>query len=418
MNTRDRIDTIPMEHTHPPLIGLANSMRMAFEGHSLMPLASAMLARAENDEQDANALMDLATLLQLQGLKEQGLATLSLALQIKRLYALPAKQTPTIHLLAIMAPGDLMANAPLPFLFENSDIALEMLYLMPGEPLPDQLPAHDVAFIAISDSSQMHDLLAQLSAKVGTWPRPVLIQPDCILRTSREQAFHLLKNAPGVTMPATAQTTRVALQQLCAGGCTLFDLLPDATFPLIIRPVDSHAGHGLAKVEDLNELTQYLADSIEADFFVSRFIDYRGPDGLFRKYRVVLINGVPFAGHMGVSEHWMIHYLNAGMAESAQKRAEEERFMLNFEADFAKRHEQGLRSVHERFGLEYLVMDCAEAPMGELLVFEVDPGAVVHSMDPQDLFPYKRPAMQKVFDAFRAMLQQTIAGQPRPLISP
>ena len=29
---------------------------------------------------------------------------------------------------------------------------------------------------------------------------------------------------------------------------------------------------------------------------------------------------------------------------------------------------------------------------------------IVHSMDPPDLFPYKRPQMDKVFKAFQAML--------------
>ena len=152
---------------------------------------------------------------------------------------------------------------------------------------------------------------------------------------------------------------------------------------------------------------------MESDFFIASFVDYRGPDGLYRKYRVVLVDGVPFAGHMGVSSHWMIHYLNAGMLESAAKRAEEEVFMRHFDAEFAHRHRVGLRSVHERFGLEYLVMDCAETHDGKLFVFEVDPGAVVHSMDPPELFPYKQPAMQKVFAAFRSLLLHTVADESK-----
>jgi hypothetical protein len=63
--------------------------------------------------------------------------------------------------------------------------------------------------------------------------------------------------------------------------------------------------------------------------------------------------------------------------------------------------------VYQRFGLEYLVIDCAETPDGALFVFEVDAGAVVHSMDPVDMFPYKVPAMKKVFGAFHALLERT-----------
>jgi hypothetical protein len=347
--------------------------------------------------------------LQLHGLREVGLATLSLALESRRIYELPAQRDLELRLLAIMGPGDLMANAPLSFLIEDSGIALTMLYLLPGEPMPRQLPAHDVAIIAISDASQTHGLLQQLAHAVPTWPKPVLVQPEGIMRTSRERAYGLLKDAPGVYVPPTAQTTRQALNALCAGHGVLQDVLPNGAFPLIIRPLDSHAGYGLEKVDDGQALAQYLAASAEAEFVIASFIDYRGPDGLYRKYRVVLVDGVPFASHMGVSAHWMIHYLNAGMVESAEKRAEEEAFMRDFDTGFAHRQRVGLRSVHERFGLEYLVIDCAETLDGALFVFEVDPGAVVHSMDPVDMFAYKVPAMQKVFDAFHALLRRKAA---------
>nr|WP_319564047.1 RimK family alpha-L-glutamate ligase [uncultured Rhodoferax sp.] len=395
-----------MNLSQPPLMGLAHLMRLAFNGQSLMPLAETLKARAEQNPLDANALMDLSIALQLHGLRDVGLDTLSLALQSSRVYELPASRPATLRLLAIMGPGDLMANAPLAFLLEDSDILLTMLYLLPGEPMPEYLPEHDVAFIAMSDTSQTHELLAQLAQAVSSWPKPVLVQPEGILRTSRENAYALLKDAPGVYVPPTAQTTRQALEVFCAGQAALGELLPDGAFPLIIRPLDSHAGHGLEKVADVAELARYLAASTETDFFIASFIDYSGADGLFRKYRVVLVDGVPFAGHMGVSAHWMIHYLNAGMVESAEKRAEEEAFMRDFETDFAQRHRVGLRSVYERFGLDYLVMDCAETRDGALFVFEVDAGAVVHSMDPPDMFPYKVPAMQKVFDAFHALLRR------------
>lgn len=399
-----------MNPPSPPLMGLAHLMRMAFEGQSLMPLAETLKARAEKDAADANALMDLSTALQLHGLRDVGLATLSVALQTQRVYELPASHSPALRLLAIMGPGDLMANTPLPFLFENGDISLTMLYLLPGEPMPAQLPDHDVVFIAISETSQTHGLLKQLAQAVHAWPKPVLAQPEGILRTSRENAYELLKNAPGVYVPPTAQASRQALEVFCSGRSALSDVLAGGTFPLIIRPLDSHAGHGLEKVDDVQALSRYLAASDETEFFIASFVDYSGPDGLYRKYRVVLIDGVPFAGHMGVSSHWMIHYLNAGMVESAEKRAEEEAFMRDFDVSFAQRHLLGLRSVYERFGLEYLVMDCAETTEGALFVFEADVGAVVHSMDPPDMFPYKVPAMQKVFDAFRAMLQRTAAA--------
>jgi hypothetical protein len=37
---------------------------------------------------------------------------------------------------------------------------------------------------------------------------------------------------------------------------------------------------------------------------------------------------------------------------------------------------------------------------------------IVHSMDPPDLFPYKRPQMEKVFKAFQTMLHNAARAAP------
>lgn len=103
----------------------------------------------------------------------------------------------------------------------------------------------------------------------------------------------------------------------------------------------------------------------------------------------------------------MIHYLNAGMTDSAEKRAEEERFMATFDEDFVPRHREAFQAVTDRLGLDYFGIDCGETPDGKLLVFEVDSDMIVHAMDPVDLFPYKLPHMQKLFAAFREMLKNT-----------
>jgi hypothetical protein len=411
----DDLPPLPSPPLRPPLLGLARLMAMAFQGDDLTPLARTLIARATEDAHDADALMDLSTVLLLQGAREVGLATQAQAIACRRVYHLSAEQSPALRLLAVMTPGDLMANAPLAFLAERSDVALTLLYVLPGEPLPHWLPPHDALWIAVSESGPVQGLLHDLSQACIGWGSPVINRPDCTLRTSRTAAWSVLQGVPGLCMPETVRVERAALQCLVRCETDPGALLAEGTWPLIVRPVDSHAGHGLEKLASPFDLARYLAAVPDTAFFVSRFIDYAGADGQFRKFRVVLIDGVPHAVHLGVSSHWMVHYLNAGMAESAAKRAEEERFMAEFDTDggFARRHAAALQGIGERIGLDYLVIDCAELPLpgGELLVFEVDPGAAVHAMDPPDLFPYKRPAMERVRAAFRALLGRAAAAR-------
>ncbi len=63
----------------------------------------------------------------------------------------------------------------------------------------------------------------------------------------------------------------------------------------------------------------------------------------------------------------------------------------------------------DRIGLYYFTVDCAETRDGTLLIFEADNTAIVHSMDPPEIFPYKPPQMRKVFEAFAAMLYRRAA---------
>lgn len=388
-----------------PLIGLATLMRMAFSGADLGPLGTRLLKRAETHPHDANTLLDLSTILQLKGNRAAALAVQSQALEMRQLYRMPAiNDAPAIRLLALMGPGDLMANTPLEFLVEGTDIALDMLYVAPHLPFPANLPEHDVMFVAIGESDQNRPLLQYVANLIQDWPRPLLNLPDRIVNVSRDGACALLASAPGIVMPSTVRIDRQTLEQIGHGQQVLTDILEDGDFPIIVRPVDSHAGQGLDKLDSPAAIEAYLQSQPMNLFYVSRFVDYRGPDGLFRKSRIVLIHGRPYVCHMAISAHWMIHYLNAGMAESAEKRAEEARFMASFDDEFASRHAAAFHAIHERMGLDYLGIDCGETATGELLIFEVDSNMIVHAMDTAEVFPYKQPQMQKVFAAFRTML--------------
>lgn len=401
----DTQQTLTDSDGQEPLIGLPALMKMAFSGVDLAPLGARLLARADTHPNDANTLMDLSIILQLRGNREVGLALQAEALKLQPLYRLPAAGGQAkIRLLAIMGPGDLMENTPLEFLLEGSDVTLDMLYAALGQPFPASLPEHDLVFVAIGESDKNHALLQHVEKLLAGWPRPVLNLPSRIDRLSRDGVCSLLDGAPGIVLPVTLRFDRQTLKRIASAELPLAQFLPDGGFPVIVRPIDSHAGQGLAKIDDAAAIAEYLQASTEDAFYLARFVDYRGQDGLFRKYRIVLIDGHPFVCHMAVSAHWMVHYLNADMLESANNRAEEARFMANFDKDFAPRHAAAFHVLTERTGLDYFGVDCGETADGRLLIFEVDSNMIVHAMDSVEVFPYKHPQMYKVFSSFREML--------------
>jgi glutathione synthase/RimK-type ligase-like ATP-grasp enzyme len=393
-------------------LGIAKLSKLAFDGVDLTPLHSQLVTKYIFEPDNAAALIDLSTIEQLFGNDRDGVARQGEALMLRQVFHSPCSTAkPALRLLALAAPGDVGNNTPLEFLLEGSDIALSTLYIVPGRPLPDPLPEHDLAIVAACEADGNRAVLAEIERLLPSWPKPVLNHPEQIASLARERLHSLLKNVRGLVMPATVRIDRTTLSEIAVGRADLTAHLPDGGFPLVVRPLDSHAGRGLQKLDDAPALTRYLAERQERGFSISRFVDYRSPDGLFRKYRIVFIGGKPYACHMAIADQWMLYYLNAGMAESTAKKIEEERFMTGFDHEFAKRHHAALAGIAERVDLDYFGIDCAQTAEGSLLLFEADVAMIVHLMDSPTIFPYKVTQIRRLFADFAAILKDC-AGRP------
>ncbi len=395
-----------------PIIGLAAIARLAFSGSpELQVLWQSLIKRTTTAPDDVGALLDLSVIELIAGRRDNRLRMQAQALTKQRIYRLAptVKSVAPLRLLAFMAPGDFMVNTPVEFLLEGSAVQLDSLYLLPGEPLPPFIPEHDVAFVAIAESEDNRPLLQFMRDAAKNWPTPIVNAPQLIERLTRDGACDLLRDMPGLLMPANRRVSRADLQNVVNDPRAL-DALMGGNFPIIARPVGSHGGQGLEKLTDRAELAIYLQRQSGSDFFISPFVDYRSADGLYRKARVALIEGRAYGCHLAISRNWMVHYLNADMAGNAGNRAEEARFLTHFDEDFGARHKATFAAIAERTGLDYAQLDCAETSDGRLLLFEIGTAMIVHEMDPVDVFPYKKPAMEKVFAAFVDMLRRKAAN--------
>jgi hypothetical protein len=230
---------------------------------------------------------------------------------------------------------------------------------------------------------------------------------------TRDGVAATFADEPSILAPVTVSVSHETLAKIAVGRLALTSVLADAAYPIIVRPVGSHAGKSMEKISSEAELIRYLGSRGEAEYYIAPFVDYSGPDGKFRKQRIAFIDGKAFASHLAVSEHWMVHYLNAGMAKHADRRAEEAAWMRDFDSDFAQRHAVAFATLHRRLGLDYFAIDCAELPDGRILLFEADIAMIVHSMDSDVTFPYKKYAMRKLFDAF----EDALKGRIEPMTS-
>jgi hypothetical protein len=394
-------------------IGLARLARMSAGGVDLQPLWRQLIGKLIDGSIEAGEGLDLSLIAQLLGDKQAGLAIQREILASHRLFRSPCPSPkPGLRVLALAAATDIGGNTPIEFLLQDSGIELSTLYVIPEYGLPDPLPDHDVAIVIASDSEDCREALRMIGSAMPKWPRPLLNPPHLVGNLDRDKLHRSLHGIEGLVIPQTVALTRAHLSGLSRSVVAPADIATGFSFPLIVRPRGSHAGRGLAKIDDPVAMERYLGEHGEEEFFVSRFVDYASSDGLFRKYRIVVIDGQPYACHLAIADRWDIWYLNAEMSASSSKRLEEQAFMQTFATGFAERHCKALCGMADRIGLDYFTVDCAELSNGSLLIFEADNTAIVHDMDPPGFFPYKVPQMRKVFDAFAAMLHRR-AGRAR-----
>jgi len=393
------------ELVHEPLVAIESHVCIARTHRSEVVR---MLENAATDPDLANRYMRMFYLFQGTQQDEFSLDMQAKALSLRSTYRLQTHTTePAIRLLALCAAGDMRENLPLDYLIEHQAIQLELLYILPDQPPPLQLPDHDVAMVAMGYSKNNTPLLQTLCNWAAHWPRPLLNHPAWIPYCERERAYQTLKHIPGLIIASQEKWTRHALLSLAKDPDPARGLGHWPT-PFTLRPSELHAGIGFEKISNAKEFELYLNQNPQEEFYASPYIDTQGEDGLYRKFRLSLIQGLPYVSHLAISEHWVVHYKSAQMEFNEDKKREELLFMQHFEDNIAKPFEHIFQEIHRLIPLDYWVLDCALSKKGELIVFELDNSAWVHDTDSEELFPYKKAVMQKTFTAFYQMLIERV----------
>jgi hypothetical protein len=327
---------------------------------------------------------------------ELALAHQRAAIALAPVHSTLAAEHEDYALLVPSAPGLYEANTPVDLLFDARRVTLHRWYVDPDQAVP-ALPRHDAVFVAIGESDKARPHLAAVGRVHDRLGGPVLNRPERIARLAR---VPLTEGFAAARHTRVVSTTRVARERYAADGYP---------YPHIVRPVDSHGGHGLERIDDDAQRGAYLAAHPAAHLYVAPFVDYRSADGLFRKYRIVFVDGEPFPCHLAISPQWMVHYYNSPMAEHAWMRDEEHAFMANLDSVFDGDLAAALRETARLLALDYVGIDCAIDRDGKLLVFEADNALIVHLLDDPVMYAYKHRYVPRIYAALDALVRRRIA---------
>lgn len=272
-------------------------------------------------------------------------------------------------------------------IFEIAAVYAE--YYAPAE----SLPRHALVFNAIGDADLCGEALLRAEEIIARTNAPVLNPPSRVRTTGRVANAQRLAAIPDVVAPAIASLSRAAL--LAA---------KDLHYPLLLRAPGFHTGRHFVRLERQEELPAAIATLPGDELLAIGYLDARGADGMARKYRVMIIDGMLYPLHLAISTDWKVHYFTAAMAANAAYREEERQFLDNMPEVLGQRAMAALFSIGRALGLHYAGVDFALGADGSVLLFEANATMVINPPDPDPMWDYRHAPIGRALDAAKRML--------------
>jgi hypothetical protein len=304
--------------------------------------------------------------------------------------------TPLPLLILVAAKG---GNIPTRFLIDDRVVAATVAvadYLDVTTPLPP----HALVFNTIGDADLVPDAIAAAQRLIARTMAPVINRPERVAVTGRAEIAQRLGGIAGLRAPRIATVPRA---ELAADGAAAL-ARRGIGFPVLVRALGFHTGRHFVRVDGPDDLAGAVAKLPGRSLVAIEYLDARGVDGRWRKYRAMMIDGRIYPLHLAVSDHWKVHYFMAGMADHAEDRAEEAAFLADMEAALGKPAVSALESVQKMLGLDYAGIDFGLDAQGHVLLFEANATMVVNPPEPDPRWDYRREPVQRILDAAKRML--------------
>lgn len=265
------------------------------------------------------------------------------------------------------------------------------------------LPPHDVIVNAIADPDVEAESLIALSSRLeGTDRRRIVNDPKNVMPTSRDGNYRRLQGLANVRFPVTVRVARN-----CDGQFDLESVLEihDLDFPLILRVPGTHTGESVRKVETMADARRYLSETEAKEIYVIDWIECRYRGEFYRKMRLFFIDGRAYPVVHHIDRVWNVHGSNrrSVMAMQSWMTEMEKSFLDDPETFVGPGVWSALQSLPGLVGLDFFGADFSITESGELLIYEMNP-CMRHSFDHARAFPYLEPHLQRISQAFRAMV--------------
>jgi len=289
----------------------------------------------------------------------------------------------------------------------NKKILSHKLNLIWFEDNKYKTPNPDIIVNCINDSDicsqslkKAENLINSIKAKL---PKvKVFNAPEFVAQTTRDSIYKNYQDLPGIYIPKTIRIKPASplnlIEEVKKNGMN---------FPFLVRACGAHQSESLQLIKsesDISKLEIYAYG--EKEYYVTEFVDYKNDKGLYKKARLLIMNGRILPRHYMTGEDWMVHgnLHEEYMASRDSCKKDEINFLHNYRKMISTEALESLKTIYKKSGLDYLGFDFAIMPDKSLLIFEINPAQNVFIKLDEKSFPY----MKKVSSEMVEMLNKTI----------
>ncbi len=271
-----------------------------------------------------------------------------------------------VRLSRITPKPDFLHSGTASFLIQLTDARpWHPVWVGPAAPETTKLAAGPIVNY-IADADLCSQALAVASNAAQTLDKLWFNHPDQVKRTTRDQVSTALQGIRGVDAPrairSRPQVLNDILSDIDAGGLN---------YPVLVRSAGQHGGQTLVRLDGPSP-QQVLATSLgfAPDLYITEFRDFADADGLYRRYRFVVVGGKPYIKSVLAGRNWNLHAADRVWDEATI--AQERRIIDSFDDVLGPAIEQRITEIYRRIGLDYFGIDCALNADGDLVIFEVN----------------------------------------------
>ncbi|KYJ86645.1 ATP-grasp domain-containing protein [Sulfurovum riftiae] len=194
-----------------------------------------------------------------------------------------------------------------------------------------------------------------------------------IMKTTRDNIYQLLQDIDKLHVPKT-----VRIQPRSSSD--IYDAIEKENFdfPIIFRQAGDHGGISTLRIDNNSE--QFYAFPLDGrDYYLTQFVDYANKDGIYTKYRLIIVDGEVFIRHAIFSNEWAIHG-DSRKSIKNHKRFEDD-ILKSFDRKIKPKIRSAINEIYNKMGLDYFGIDCHIDEQFNIVVFEINSSMNVISDD-------------------------------------